>query len=194
MIHQNNSVQNGKTIMQLAHSFKKNMEWKVMEKTTYKYFVILMTCLLLLLYCNNDSKQSKVIQDIKVSEPFQYVRIYSDSTGESHFKDDEISFQLIDFAPLAPPISVSDIFNTSSEAYIISSPPGWYGDWHPAPRRQLICGLTGIKLEVKVSDGETRVFGPGCFVLVEDTFGKGHISRILGNERGYMVVVPLEDK
>jgi hypothetical protein len=163
-----------------------------MARTTCKYFVILMIALPLLC-CNNDSKQSKITRDIKVSEPFQYVRIYSDSTGESHFKEEEITFQLIDFAPPAPPISVSDIFNTSSKAYIISSPPGWYGDWHPAPRRQLICGLTGIKLEVKVSDGETRVFGPGCFVLVEDTSGKGHISRILGNERGYMVVIPLED-
>lgn len=193
MIQQKGSRQNGKIIRQLAHSFKKKIEWKVMEKTTYKYCIILMTGLLLF-YCNNESKQLKVTQNIKVSEPFQYVRIYSDSTGESHFKDEEISFRLIDFAPPAPPISVSDIFNTSGEAYIISSPPGWYGDWHPAPCRQLIFGLTGIKLEVKVSDGETRVFGPGCFVLVEDTFGKGHISRVLGNERGYMVVVPLEDK
>ena len=158
----------------------------------YKHSVVLITCLFL--SCNSDNKQSKVVQDIEVSEPFQYVRIYSDSTGESHFKDEEISFQLIDFAPPAPPISVSNIFKTSGEASIISSPPGWYGDWHPAPHRQLICGLTGIELEAKVSDGEIRVFGPGCFVLIEDTFGKGHISRLLGNQRGYMVVIPLEDK
>jgi hypothetical protein len=32
---------------------------------------------------------------------------------------------------------------------------------------------------VEVSDGEKRVFGPGSVLLVEDTTGKGHITRSL---------------
>jgi len=63
MIHQKDSRQNDKTFVTSAHSIKKNREWNKMEKKTYKYFVILMTGLLLL-YCNTDSKQSKVSQDI----------------------------------------------------------------------------------------------------------------------------------
>lgn len=50
------------------------------------------------------------------------------------------------------------------------------------------------KLDVEVSDGEIRAFGPGSIILVEDTTGKGHISRAISNERVYMAVVPLEDE
>ncbi|NOR14063.1 MAG: cupin domain-containing protein, partial [Candidatus Aminicenantes bacterium] len=73
----------------------------------------------------------------------------------------------------------------------ISSPPGWFGDWHPAPRRQFIFMLIG-ELEVEVSDGEVRKFVPGDVMLVEDTTGQGHISHVIGNERAYLAVVPLK--
>jgi hypothetical protein len=126
-----------------------------------------------------------------VANPLRYMRVYSDPSGESHFGDEEMSFQLVDFAPPAPPISVSEIFKTTGEAFVISSPPGWFGDWHPAPRRQLMFSLAG-ELEVQVSDGETRRIGPGTILLVEDTVGKGHVTRVLGDERGFMVTVPLE--
>ena len=75
----------------------------------------------------------------------------------------------------------------------MSSPPGWHGDWHPAPQRQWIIILSG-ELEVEVSDGEIRIFGPGSVVLVEDTFGKGHVSRVVSRERVYCVVVPLAEE
>ena len=51
---------------------------------------------------------------------------------------------------------------------------------HTAPRRQLIVSLSG-ESEVTVSDGETRRFGPGSVVLVEDTSGKGHRTRRIGD-------------
>ena len=129
---------------------------------------------------------------IEAARPFCHARIYTGPEGETHFSDHELPFELVDFAPPAPPISVTGSLAVNGMA-VISSPAGWEGDWHPTPRRQLIVVLTG-KLETEVSDGEVRVFRPGDVILVEDTSGKGHISRILGNERGYMVVVPLENK
>ena len=126
---------------------------------------------------------------IEVAEPLSYVRIYSDEMGESHFQDGEFEFRLIDFAPPAPPVSVSEPMAAETVA-VISSPPGWHGDWHPAPRRQLMFVLSG-ELEVQVSDGEVQRFGPGAVVLVEDTNGKGHVSRVIGTDRCYMVNVPL---
>ncbi len=129
---------------------------------------------------------------IKVSDPFQYVRLFSDSNGDSHFSEEELSFQLVDFAPPAPPISVSEVMKSSGETFIISSPSEWYGDWHPVPRRQLFFTLYG-ELEVEVSDGEIRTFKPGSVLLGEDTIGKGHISRIISEERVYMVVIPLPE-
>ena len=53
--------------------------------------------------------------------------------------------------------------------------------------------LSGI-LEVEVTDGEIRRFGPGAVILVEDTTGKGHVSRIIGEERAFMVASPLVDR
>lgn len=130
--------------------------------------------------------------DIAVSEPLKITRLYSDAQGGSHFVDEELSFELMDFAPPAPPISVSPKFNADG-LVVISSPPGWQGDWHPAPRRQLMFCLSGI-LEVEVTDGEIRRFGPGSVALVEDTTGTGHISRVIGDERAFMVAAPLVDR
>ena len=127
--------------------------------------------------------------EIKVAEPITYVRIYNDSDGESHFGEGEIPFNLADFAPPAPPISVTDLWEGTG-AFMMSSPPGWTGDLHPAPRRMLMFMLKGT-LEVEVSDGEVRSFDPGTVLLVEDTSGKGHISRVTGDERGCLVAIPL---
>ena len=125
--------------------------------------------------------------DVPVAQPFKFTRVFADSTGASHFSAVEMNFKLADFAPPAPPISVSEII-TADKAFMISSPAGWYGDWHPAPARQYVIVLTG-ELEVQVSDGETRRFGPGAVIFVEDTFGKGHISKAVGSERVYCLVV-----
>lgn len=126
---------------------------------------------------------------VVVSEPLPFVRILCDADGVSHFADGQMPFELVDFAPPAPPISVSNVMAAESVT-IISSPPGWHGDWHPAPRRQLMFMLSG-KLEVEVSDGQIRGFGSGSVILVEDTECKGHISRVVGDQRVYMAAIPL---
>jgi hypothetical protein len=128
-------------------------------------------------------------KDAPLAEPLRFTRLYADSEGASHFSDEEMAFTLIDFAPPAPAISLSEAFAAKSVA-IMSSPAGWHGDWHPTPQRQFVFILIG-QLEVMVSDGEVRTFGPGSIVLVEDEVGKGHISRVIGKERGYCAVVPL---
>jgi mannose-6-phosphate isomerase-like protein (cupin superfamily) len=128
-------------------------------------------------------------RDIEVAEPLKYVSIYTDADSQSHFGEAELTFQLMAYAPPAPPISVSELFNAEGVSFI-SSPSGWFGDWHPAPHRQFIFILSG-ELEVEVSDGEIRKFAPGDIILVKDTKGQGHISRVVGNERAYLAVVPL---
>ena len=140
-----------------------------------------------LLCPSGDAQEGR--DDREVSEPLKYVRIHSDEDGESHFADEEFSFELVDFAPPADPISVTH-FLSAENVGIISSPSGWHGDWHPAPRRQLMFCLSG-ELEIQVSDGEVRRFGGGCVLLVEDTHGKGHVSRVTSDERGFMATVAL---
>jgi hypothetical protein len=56
---------------------------------------------------------------------------------------------------------------------------GWHGDVpHPTPRRQVFCNLTG-EYEVTTSDGETRRFPGGSLLLLEDTSGQGHSTRVV---------------
>lgn len=119
----------------------------------------------------------------------KYVRVYTDSIGESHFEDLTIELNEIDFAPPAPPIFISDL-NSSSNYGFISVLPGWKSEWHPAPNRQFMFYLSGT-IEAEVSDGEIRQFGPGSITLVEDTTGKGHKSRAIGNEKVVGVFIQL---
>ena len=129
--------------------------------------------------------------DIEVAPPFRYARVYTGADGETHFSDHEMPFNLMDFAPPAPPISVTESLPAQAMA-VISSPGGWAGDWHPTPRRQFIIVLPG-ELEVEVSDGEVRRFGPASIVLVEDIHGKGHISRVSSEMRSYSIALPLQN-
>ena len=120
-----------------------------------------------------------------------YVRIYTDSIGETHFEDLEIKLNEIDFAPPAPPIFTSNLQPTTKFGFL-SVLPGWNSDWHPTPKRQYIIYLSGM-IEAEVSDGEIRQFGPGSITLVDDTFGKGHKSRAIGNDKIVLVVIQLEE-
>jgi hypothetical protein len=120
----------------------------------------------------------------------KYVRVYSDSIGETHFEDLEINLDEIDFAPPAPPIYTSDLLSSTSYGFL-SVLPGWESDWHPTPERQFIIYLSGI-IEAEVSDGEIRQFGPGSITLVEDISGKGHKSKARGNDKIVLVIIQLE--
>ncbi len=126
---------------------------------------------------------------IKVAAPLTYIRVYADSLGASHFAADKVDFTLVDYAPPAPAISVSEVA-VAQGVMFLSSPSGWFGDWHPAPRRQYIFCMSG-EVEVEVSNGEIRRFGPGSIILVEDTVGQGHITRVVSTERVYLVAVAL---
>jgi quercetin dioxygenase-like cupin family protein len=121
----------------------------------------------------------------------QYVRAYADAAGESHFEDVVVSLALVDFAPPAPPLSLSPLSPAARYGFLAIQ-PGWSGDWHPAPQRQLIFYLAG-EVEFEVSGGEVRRFGPGSVVLLEDTTGKGHRTRNAGTGDVAMAVVQLPD-
>jgi hypothetical protein len=69
-------------------------------------------------------------------------------------------------------------------------PVGQFLDWHPAPQRQFVIILSG-QLEIGLGDGGKQVFGPGDARLVEDTTGKGHTTRTLGNQPCVTATIPL---
>ena len=116
------------------------------------------------------------------------VRLFADSDGESHFAPLDIELTSADFAPPAPPLEVSEI--VEARHGFLRAAPGWFGDWHPTPARQWMCLLSGV-LEVSVSDGETRRIAPGAIVLLEDTTGRGHATRVVSEEAAVLIFAQL---
>ena len=120
----------------------------------------------------------------------KYTRIFTDGKGETHLEDVEINLEFDQYAPPAPPFMVSELRPATHYGFSLF-PFGWVGDWHPAPRRQFFLILSG-EVECTVSDGERRVFGPGSVVLVEDTSGKGHASKVVGSKDVVAAMVVLD--
>ena len=107
-------------------------------------------------------------------------RLYADEMGESHFGTWEWHAAETEFAPPAPPVEVTEPVR-AEQALMLRIPAGWYGEPHPAPRRQLMVVVMG-SVETTASDGETRLFTPGSAILLEDTTGRGHSSRTVDGE------------
>ena len=119
-----------------------------------------------------------------------YARLYADESGESHFEDIEMDLTLTDYAPPAPPLSLS-AFSPASQVGFMNAPAGWASDWHPSSARNLFFVISG-EWEVTASDGESRRFGPGTVLLVEDTDSKGHSSRVVSEADSLAAMVQLD--
>lgn len=120
-----------------------------------------------------------------------YTRLYSDENGESHFEDVQLDLALTDYAPPAAPLSIS-AFTPATRFGFMRAPAGWSSDWHPSSTRSLFFVISG-EWEVTASDGETRRFGVGSVLLVEDTTGKGHSSRIVSDVDSLAAIVQLSE-
>ena len=119
----------------------------------------------------------------------KYTRLYATEDGESHFEQVEVKLSLTDYAPPAPPLKLSEM-HASTQSGFMEAPAGWSSDWHPSSARNLFVVLSG-EWEVIASDGETRRFSVGEVVLVDDTSGKGHSSRVISETPSVVVMVEL---
>jgi quercetin dioxygenase-like cupin family protein len=104
-------------------------------------------------------------------------RLYTGADGESHI--DELKPQ--DHPELRE-------IQTTSGIRLQEFAAKQFIDWHPAPRRQWVIILSG-ELEIGLGDGTFRRFGPGDARLVEDTTGRGHTTRTLGDKSGLAMAV-----
>jgi hypothetical protein len=119
------------------------------------------------------------------------IRLYTDALGETHFVEMPVDFQITDYAPPAPALFTST-FATAQQTGFMRIEPGWYGDWHPVPRRQIQVFVAG-ELAAEASDGSKIHACPGTVVLVEDTSGKGHKSWVIGDKEVIIHVVVLPE-
>jgi hypothetical protein len=100
-----------------------------------------------------------------------YLHIYTDEGGVTRWEDLDMATTSVEFAPPAPPTHATAPAPATSVVFL-RFPRGWTEPWHPAPARQFVLLLTG---EIVGSVGEeSRQFGPGTVILMEDTDGPGH--------------------
>ena len=109
----------------------------------------------------------------------EYLRIYSDPDGISHFEIEKIDLESKEYAPPAPPLMTSNLKSANNSVFL-ELPVGWYGDWHPTPIRQWLILMSG-ECEFEAGDGERSTRKAGDVVLLDDTIGKGHQTKVLGN-------------
>ena len=120
----------------------------------------------------------------------RYLRVYNDRSGESHFEDVELA-SVEQRSPVssararvAARLAAEHIVFREVTVDHPSDEP------HVAPRRQFVVHLEG-EAELEVSDGQRRRIGAGSVVLVEDTAGKGHVTRRVGDTARVTLMIAL---
>ena len=111
--------------------------------------------------------------------------LYTDPSGQSHFRDIEVEWiEETRGGKLSRRLSATGII-------FREVPPSYDLDWHPAPRRQYIINLDA-GVQITASDGEARTIGAGQVILVEDTTGRGHLSKAVEGKIRHCIFVPID--
>ena len=119
-----------------------------------------------------------------------FIRVYSGDDGQSHVEEFEPEFK--PFLDTEGAHGEATALQSATGITIRRNPPGYFLDWHCAPRRQFTITIAG-ELEIGLGDGTVRRLGPGTVMLAEDLTGQGHTTRVVGNETRVTIVVPLGD-
>lgn len=111
-----------------------------------------------------------------------YPRVYPSPDGETHFQDVAVPVAPEVYVPGIPLVGVGEPHPVTALTFTRLE-AGYTSDWHPARCRQFVSIMAGV-MELTVTDGETRQFGPGSVFLVVDApgTGKGHQTRSVGSE------------
>src|SRR6266403_1437399 len=122
---------------------------------------------------------------IKECAAMRIRNLYEDANGESHFRDIEV-----DWVEETPSGKMSKRLPATGIVFRETT-TDYENSWHRAPRRQYVISLAG-GITITASDGETRHIGAGEIVLVEDTTGKGHITKSSGDKPRHTIFVPID--
>jgi hypothetical protein len=138
------------------------------------------------------------VHDVAVAQARKAVvitRIFTGPDGLAHAEDIELDLNARGatdmFKATSAEFSVRPLTagaNPRNTAATDPSAPGW----HTGPSRQFVITLSGNS-EVEVSGGVHVAASPGHINLIEDTTGKGHITRNFGPEDRIALTIPLAE-
>jgi hypothetical protein len=140
--------------------------------------------------CGTAPVRSSVPQSQNPSR-LTYTRLYCTSDNESHFETVTVDLAKVDAPPPAPPMFAKA--NPASRTVLAGFDPHWGTQdlqarkFHPAPSAQFVVYLQGV-MSITTTDGETRHFGRGDVLRVEDTAPcRGHIS-VVGDKTSFTMI------
>ena len=122
-------------------------------------------------------------------QTLRYSVVFSDSSGVTHFRDEEVPWQARQSSDPRTSILVTPLLDAEKIGFVRLN-VSYSSDWHPAPGKRFVMTLGG-EAEIEVGDGQRRTFGPGSVVLVTDVTGRGHRTRVLSKEEVFLVWVPV---
>ena len=108
----------------------------------------------------------------------RYLRIYAEDDGASRFEDVELEGTLTHIVDGVPPLLVSGSFACNEITFVEQPKDALDWEAHVAPRRQWIIVISG-RVAITTTDGKCRELGPGDVILLEDTAGRGHLTKPL---------------
>jgi quercetin dioxygenase-like cupin family protein len=98
--------------------------------------------------------------------PVFITRVYTGPDGQTHAEEAEAAFTA------GGVLKLKEVTGAELHRMSLSSA----ADWHRGPRRQYVITLSGTG-EMEIAGGQKIPVGPGHVSLIEDTAGKGHITR-----------------
>ena len=119
-----------------------------------------------------------------------YTEIYSDAEGVSKFRETELPFEPSDFAAEGRPLGRSRF--TDGQSGFLDVPAGWDSGWHKAPGDGFAVLIKG-EVEIETGSGEVRRFSTGEVWRSTDTNGRGHVSRVVGEENAILHMTYFSD-
>ena len=115
------------------------------------------------------------------------LHLYADDNGDTHFGTTKFMLTPQDFAPPATPFHASD-GQPTTRFIMIQLPPGWVGEPHVSPSKQVLFCLSG-SVKVTCSTGEAEVLSAGMGIAMSDVAGKGHKSEVTSAEPVNAVII-----
>jgi hypothetical protein len=117
----------------------------------------------------------------------RYTRVVSTDDGASAFEDAELRLNEQRVSDGTPAMFVGALGPAPDVAFLQFA--AFDSEPHPASGPQWVVMLRGV-IEVQVSAGTARRFGPGDLVLAADTSGRGHITLTVGDPPFEALIIP----
>ena len=151
--------------------------------STVRWTIIVGLLGLLILVSRGQTRRVAAAAD--TNKPLLITHLFTGPDGQTHAEEVEAKFT-------AAPSEVFKMMGVSG-AELHRGEAGSVSDWHVAPRRQYVITLSG-RGELEVAGGKKIPVEPGHIELIEDTTGKGHITRVIGTEDRVTLQLPLVDQ